>query len=159
VAQLKKISQEVRNLSKQKRPEILDELGLTATLDSYIKDFQKLTGIRMKFINKTTDKLIPANLAVHLYRIVQESLNNIAQHARATQVVVRLEEVGKELHLSIKDNGVGFSLEHSVKEEKGLHGIGLISIQERANLLNGTIEIISSPGNGTTIAVRVPRAE
>jgi len=159
VTQLKKISQEVRKLSKQKRPEILDELGLTATLDSYIKDFQKLTGIRMKFINKTTDKLIPANLGVHLYRIVQESLNNIAQHARATHAVVRLEEIGKELYLLIKDNGIGFSLDHSVKEGKGLQGIGLISIQERANLLKGTIEIISNPGHGTKIAVRVPRLE
>jgi PAS domain S-box-containing protein len=159
VTQLKNISQEVRKLSKQKRPEILDELGLTATLESYIKDFQKLTGIRMKFINKTSDKLIPANLAVHLYRIVQESLNNIAQHARATLAVVRLEEIGNELFLSIKDNGMGFSSDPSVKGGKGIQGIGLISIQERANLLNGTIEIISSPGNGTQIAVRVPRAE
>jgi len=159
VTQLKKISQEVRNLSKQKRPEILDELGLIATLESYIKDFQKLTGIRMKFVNKSTDELLPSNVATHLYRIVQETLNNIAQHARATHAVIRLEEVGNELHLSIKDNGIGFSSDPSVKGEKGLHGIGLISIQERANLLKGTLEIMSSSGKGTKIAVKVPRAE
>jgi PAS domain S-box-containing protein len=159
VTQLKKISQEVRKLSKQKRPEILDELGLTATLESYIKDFQKLTGIQMKFINKTSDKLLPSNVATHLYRIVQETLNNIAQHARATHAVIRLEETGKELRLSIKDNGIGFSLDQSVKDGKGLHGIGLISIQERANLLKGTLDILSSPGNGTEISVKVPGAE
>jgi signal transduction histidine kinase len=159
VDQLKKISQEVRKLSKQKRPEILDELGLTATLESYIKDFQKLTGIQMKFVNHTTDKVLPSNVATHLYRMVQESLNNIAQHARATHAVVGLEETGKELHLSIKDNGIGFSLDQSAKEGKGLHGIGLISIQERANLLKGTLKIMSSPGKGTEISVKVPRAE
>jgi signal transduction histidine kinase len=70
-----------------------------------------------------------------------------------------LEEIGKDLHLSIKDNGIGFSSDQSMKGGKGLHGIGLISIQERANLLKGTIEIISSPGNGTKISVSVPRTE
>jgi two-component system sensor histidine kinase DegS len=70
-----------------------------------------------------------------------------------------LEETGKELHLSIQDNGIGFSLDQTVKDGKRPHGIGLISIQERTNLLKGTLEILSSPGHGTKISVKVPRGE
>lgn len=138
------------------RPEILDELGLIAALESYIKDFQRLTGIQTEFFNDTSDKVLPPNLEIHLYRIVQEALNNIAQHARASLAVIRLEGIGKELFLSIIDNGIGFSRNQFVKESKNLQGIGLITIQERASLLKGTVEINSSPGNGTKIAVRVP---
>jgi PAS domain S-box-containing protein len=159
VTGLKKISQEVRKLSKQMRPEILDELGLIAALESYIKDFQRLTCIQTEFYNDTRDMVLPPNLETHLYRIVQEALNNIAQHARATRAVIRLEEIGNELFLSIMDNGIGFSSDHVVKGGKGVQGIGLISIQERASLLKGTVEINSGPGNGTKIAVRVPKAE
>jgi signal transduction histidine kinase len=159
VSQLRMISQEIRNLSKQMRPEILDELGLMSTLQSYIKDFQTRTGIQTEFFCKTTDKLFPSNLETHLYRIAQEALNNIAKHARASYVVIQLEENEKNLFLSIMDNGLGFYWDQLAKGKKGPQGIGLISMQERANLLKGTIEIISSPGNGTKIAVRVPIPE
>jgi signal transduction histidine kinase len=159
VSQLRKISQEVRNLSKHMRPEILDELGLIATLESYIKDFQRMTGIQTEFIFEKTDKQIPPNLETHLYRIVQEALNNAAKHAHASYAVIRLEEIEKDLFLSIMDNGIGFSWDQSVKSGKSPKGIGLISIQERVNLLKGTIDVVSSPGNGTQIAVRVPLSE
>jgi PAS domain S-box-containing protein len=106
VFQLRKISQEVRNLSKQMRPEILDELGLIATLETFIKDFQRSTGIQTEFIYKLTEALLPPNLETHLYRIVQEALNNVIKHAHASYVVIRLEEIEKTLHLSIMDNGI-----------------------------------------------------
>jgi PAS domain S-box-containing protein len=159
VTHLKGVSQAVRKLSKQMRPEILDELGLTATLGSYIKDFQRLTGIHTEFIDDTTDKPLPPNLETHLYRIVQEALSNIAQHARATRAVIRLEENDDELFLSIMDDGVGFSRDQSVVKGRGIQGIGLISIQERTTLLNGSIEISAGHGIGTQISVRVPIAE
>ena len=156
VFQLRKISQDVRNLSKQMRPEILDELGLIATLETFIKDFQRSTGIQTEFIYKLTAALLPPNLETHLYRIVQEALNNVIKHAHASYVVIQLEEIEKNLHLSIMDNGLGFCWDQLVKEKKAPEGIGLISIQERANLFKGTTEIISSPENGTKIAVKIP---
>jgi len=159
VAHLKKISQAVRTLSKQMRPEILDELGLTATLESYIRDFQSLTGIETEFNHQATEKALPSNVETHLYRIVQEALGNIAQHARATRAVIQLERIGKEIYLSIMDNGIGFSRNQFVNDGAGLQGVGLISIQERTTLLKGTIEITAGPGKGTRIAVRVPITE
>jgi PAS domain S-box-containing protein len=159
VSHLKRISQAVRTLSKQMRPEILDELGLTATLESYIKDFQRLTGIQAHFIHEATARELPSNVETHLYRIVQEALGNIAQHARASRAVVQLQEIGKELYLSITDNGVGFTRNQTLKGGDGLQGVGLISIQERTTLLKGTIEITAGPGKGTKIAVKVPIKE
>lgn len=159
VSQLRRISQEVRNLSKQMRPEILDELGLIAALESYIRDFQQRSGIQTEFYDKTTPKSLQPNVETHLYRIVQEALSNVSKHARASYVVIRLEERDHSLSLQIMDNGVGFSLDQVSKSRSVPQGIGLISIQERTNLLRGTFEIISEPGNGTKIAVRVPLPE
>lgn len=156
VSELRRISRDVRNLAKQMRPEILDELGLIATLESYVKDFQRRTGIQTNFISKITEKLLPPKLETHLYRIVQEALNNVEKHARASYAVIRLEEVKKEVFLTITDNGIGIRWDQIAKAENVPHGIGLLSIRERANLMKGTTEFISSPKSGTQIKIRIP---
>jgi signal transduction histidine kinase len=156
VSQLRRVSQEVRNLSKQMRPEILDELGLIATLQAYIRDFQKRTGLQTEFIYKTIGKVLGPDLETHLYRIVQEALSNVFKHARASYAVIRLEMIGKHHFLSVVDNGIGFASGKLAKTRKGLRGIGLVSIQERVNLIKATLDIESSPGNGTRITVKVP---
>jgi PAS domain S-box-containing protein len=156
VSQLREISQTVRDLSKQMRPEILDELGLLATLEAYIKDFQKRTGLQTGFIYTTINKVLVPDLETHLYRIVQEALSNAAKHARASYAVVRIKMIKQDLILAIEDNGIGFALEKLVGDKKHPLGMGLISIQERANLLKGIAEIKSKPGSGTKVIVRVP---
>lgn len=149
-------SQAIRNLSIQMRPEILDELGLTTTLESYIRDFQERTRIQSKFRCETKHPRFPPQIEVHFYRILQESLSNISKHAQASYVTVRLKDTKRELVLTIMDNGIGFSKDHPAKGDKVARGIGLISIQERVNILKGKIEIASKPGSGTKITVRVP---
>jgi signal transduction histidine kinase len=156
VSRLTKIALEARRLSRHIRSEILDELGLTAALQSYVRDFQERTGIRTDFSFKTPDAPLSPDLEIHLYRIVQEALNNVSQHASASLVVIRLEASGGGLNLSIMDNGVGFPWEAFAAGKKKSQGIGLISMQERTNLISGTLEIASSPGNGTNITVRAP---
>ncbi|MGH7273191.1 MAG: sensor histidine kinase, partial [Nitrospiria bacterium] len=133
-------------------------LGLIATLETFIEDFQRGTGIQTEFIYKLTETLLPPNLETHLYRIVQEALNNVIKHACASSVAIRLAEIENKLHLSIMDNGLGFCWDQLLKEKKAPEGIGLISIQERANLFKGTTEIVSSPENGTKITVKISLA-
>jgi PAS domain S-box-containing protein len=156
VSQLIRVSQELRTLSKQMRSEILDELGLGAALEAHVRDFQKRTGIRTEFICKTSKSYHP-DLQTHLYRIAQEALNNVARHSSAGRVVIALEDAGKERILSVSDNGIGFF--YDPMANKSSRGIGLISMQERADILKGTLEILAGPGDGTKIIVKVPLPE
>jgi signal transduction histidine kinase len=92
----------------------------------------------------------------HLYRISQEALNNIAKHAKPTQVTAILERRGDNVILIIEDNGVGFEpAKEKVPTESG-KGLGLVGMRERAMLVGGSVEIESAPGKGTTIYVKVP---
>ena len=156
VSQLRKISQEVRLLSKQLRPEILDELGLIPAIQSYVDEFQRMSGIQTEFHCREPKTSLPADRETHLYRIVQQGLSNVAKHARASYVIVRFDAIGQDVVLSILDNGIGFAWSTSAAASEAGHGVGLTNIHERVNLLHGHIEIESSPGNGTKIVVRVP---
>lgn len=156
VAQLRTISHEVRRLSKQLRPEILDELGLIPAIQSYIDEFQRLSGIQTEFCCHLTETALRADRETHLYRIVQEGLSNVAKHARASYVIVRFEAIGQDVVLSILDNGMGFVWSPSAAASDAGHGVGLTNIHERVRLLHGYLDIESSPGNGTKIVVSVP---
>lgn len=156
VAQLRTILREVRQLSKQLRPEILDELGLIPAIQSYIDEFQRLSGIQTEFQCHETETSLPADRETHLYRILQEGLGNVAKHARASYVIVRFDVIGQDMVLSILDNGIGFARSPSAAASEAGHGVGLTNIHERVNLLDGQLDIESSPGQGTKIVVRVP---
>ncbi|HEU5138395.1 MAG TPA: ATP-binding protein, partial [Bacillales bacterium] len=90
----------------------------------------------------------------HLFRIVQEGMSNVFRHSQATSVTIRLGTAGGQLYLRIIDNGIGFNMEHSKPSSYGLQ-----SIQERANEIGGVADIISFPGKGTQIEVKVPIVE
>jgi signal transduction histidine kinase len=95
---------------------------------------------------------MPQQAALCLYRLVQESLRNIAKHSRAKKASVSLAGIESSVQLSIKDAGVGFDL-HDLKHR---HGLGLLGMQERVSLVGGNIVIKSEPGAGTHVAVRIP---
>ena len=159
VLQLMQISQEIRRLSKQMRPEILEELGLVAALESYIRDFQKSTAVQTEFICRMNDESIPSGVETHLYRIAQEGLSNIAKHAHAKNAVIEMGETKNGLLLSIEDDGIGCETDLLSERKTHFRGIGWISIKERANLLKGTAEIQSTPGMGTKVTIRIPFPE
>jgi signal transduction histidine kinase len=95
----------------------------------------------------------------HLYRIAQEALNNVVKHSKATHVAVLLEKTADGVVLVVEDNGVGFDPEFAVSAERG-HGLGLVGMRERANLIGGEIELESEAGRGTAIYVKVrPRTD
>jgi signal transduction histidine kinase len=146
------LSEDLRRIAYQLHPSILDDLGLVVGLQSYCEEFSGREGIAVKFTHRNVPAVMPQQAALCLYRLVQESLRNIAQHSRAKKASVSLAGIESSVQLSIKDAGVGFDL-HDLKHR---HGLGLLGMQERVSLVGGNIVIKSEPGAGTHVAVRIP---
>jgi signal transduction histidine kinase len=147
--------QTVRDSSQIFRPAILDDFGLEQTLDWFTQQFSRQTGITVHFRGEMTDSFFPGEDAIHLYRIVQEALNNVARHSKAQEAWVVLEEKPEQLELEVRDNGVGFDLTGEMDRLAG-EGLGLMGMRERAEHLKGSFTIRSAPREGTVIRVRIP---
>lgn len=141
----------VRHIINDLRPNVLD-LGLNAAVEWQVAQFRKRSGIDCELIEHGGDVDIDDRCATAFFRVLQESLSNICQHARATQVKVELHQQQGLLQMSITDNGVG--LQAASRNKNG--SFGLVGIEERINLLGGTCAISSVPDGGTTITVSVP---
>jgi len=146
------LTDEVRRLSHQLHPAVLEHLGLVPALESYIVSFSDEEQIDVKFTAETGDERIPFQTSICLYRVALEALRNIARHSGARVAAVSLKRVSDTLELQVSDSGKGFDVE-TFKQDGGL---GLISIEERLRLLRGDCEISSAPGRGTTLVARVP---
>ncbi len=145
----------VHRFARALRPAMLDDLGLVPALRSYAKAFAKRTGLRVYFSTGSgVEKLGPEEKTV-LYRVAQESLTNVAKHAEASQVRVRLRNFKQGIRMDITDNGKSFRVMDQ-PSAKGKKRLGLLGIQERVRLVNGQLKIDSAEGKGTTIRVRVP---
>ena len=146
------VAETVRRMSHELHPAILQYSGLAATLQSYSQEFGTLTGIRVSLTIEGNFDGIPLRTALGIYRIVQEALRNVAKHAQVASAVVELRHAGGTLNLTISDAGVG--MESPASEAQA--GLGLVSMRERAKLAGGTLEIVSKPGAGTTVRLRIP---
>jgi signal transduction histidine kinase len=147
--------QSVRDESQIFRPAILDDFGLQQTLEWFAEQFSRQTGVKVHYRGKLPDGFFPPEAAIHVYRIVQEGLSNVARHSSAREAWVTLEEKDEQLNLEIRDNGRGFETGAEAKRSAG-QGMGLMGMRERAEHLNGSFSIQSSPGGGTTVSIRVP---
>ncbi len=151
-----RLDHDVDQLVWQLRPTALDDLGLRAALTNYIQEWSRRTNIAADL---HTSGLLDARLAPEvetaLYRIAQEALNNVAKHSRARHVEVILERRSDCVLLILEDDGVGFEQAHSGAAG---HGFGLVGMQERAALVGASLQIESTPGEGTTILVRMASA-
>lgn len=139
--------QEVRNISHNLSPQHLEQLGLTSTLESAIENVEKACKIRFKVEIEDIDNLLPPESEILVYRIVQESLNNIIKHSQATAVEVSIKRNAEMIFISISDNGVGFMPAASSTPR----GIGLSGMEERAQLLQGRITIGPGKDSGTLV--------
>ena len=141
----------VRRISSELRPLVLDDLGFSAAANWYVKQFSERTGVNVHVALPEQDPANGSTIATTLFRVLQESLTNIARHAKAKSVDVQL--IFSESHwlLSIKDDGVGFDGMAGKRT-----GIGLIGMQERVQILGGAFNLTTAPGEGTLIEVRVP---
>ncbi|MBX7251797.1 MAG: GAF domain-containing protein [Candidatus Promineofilum sp.] len=148
----------LRTLAHDLRPPGLDAFGLNVALEGLCYDFSARTALPVRYHGLDLPEL-PTAVALSMYRLVQEALTNTAKHAEATQVVVNVARGDGQLELSIADNGKGFPAEADAPRQRG--GIGLVSMRERAELLGGTLDIETSPGQGTRLIAGIPleRAE
>jgi signal transduction histidine kinase len=138
----------VRQIINDLRPNVLD-LGLNAAVDWQVADFQRRTGIMCELVEIDKDIALDDHFATAFFRILQESLANIQRHAGATHVRVELQINDDELSMAVSDNGKGID---AASRDK-ISSFGLVGIEERMKLLNGTVHIISAPGAGTTLRV------
>jgi PAS domain S-box-containing protein len=146
--------EEVRRIIKNLRPAILDDLGLHAAISWLCQDFEKmLPGIALEKEIRLMDQEVPENLKIVIFRILQESLNNIAKHSKATTVSILLDQTPEQITLRISDNGVGFDLNGTKDNPSMEKGIGLTSMEERADLSGGEFTLLSSSGRGTVVQV------
>ena len=143
----------VRKIATGLRPGLLDVVGLEAALEAQVKDFQMRTGVAC-LTTLPLEKLVLRNdQATALYRIIQESLTNIARHAQAHRVQIVLTQAAGLLVLEVKDDGKGFVLQDRQRAES----LGIAGMRERALALGGSMEIVSRPGHGTTVRARLPQ--
>ncbi len=146
----------IRNLSIDLRPSALDDLGLLPALRWYIKEYQQKCSIEVDFVAHGLRQRLSAEVETALYRIVQESLTNTARHANARKVLVTMKEDVDAVYVTITDDGHGFDVGTLLKTPDQDRGLGLAGMNERAVLLDGSLDIHSSPGHGVTIKVRIP---
>jgi len=144
----------VRNLSRELRPAVLDDIGLAAALDSQLGEFHERTGIDCELdLGGEGDVPIEPERATALFRIIQEAMTNVAQHAGAKHVVIRFDRAEDSVALTIEDDGRGISDE----QRQDPRSLGLIGMRERARNWGGSVEITGRPGRGTRIRVLIPQ--
>ncbi|MEW6446540.1 MAG: sensor histidine kinase [Bacillota bacterium] len=146
--------QDTRKIIFDLRPMALDDLGIEAALKKFVANYKEQYGLPVEYQYFGSQKRLPPAVEVALFRIVQEGLNNIYKHANATSAVVKMEVLPDKVKLMIRDNGRGFKV-NKVFQEAERKGYGLIGIRERVQLLNGELDIKSSPGKGTTLNVSI----
>ena len=151
-AHINALAEEVQAMSRRLHPAILDELGLEAALREECAGFSAQEGVRAQLQSERVPSSLPEDVSLCLYRVAQESLRNIAKHAKATNVRVVLAGRKEGITLRTEDTGDGFDL----KEVKDKGRLGLISMEERVRLVSGKLMIRSRPGHGTTVEVFVP---
>jgi PAS domain S-box-containing protein len=147
---------EVERITRNLRPGVLEQLGLVAVLRATSLEFADRTGVNVELACKPLTKPLPAATELALYRILQQALKNVEQHARARQVTVSLTQPGAFAQLTILDDGIGFDANRPAAKRKGKEVLGLLAMRERAAYAGGVLTIKSGRRAGTEIEVRIP---
>jgi PAS domain S-box-containing protein len=145
----------LRTLAHDLRPPGLDAFGLNVALEGLCYDFSTRTELEVVYRGLELPEL-STTVALSIYRLVQEALTNIAKHAAASRVAITVTREDEQLCVEVADNGQGFVQDVDTERPRRRGGIGLVSMRERAELLGGTLEIDTSPGQGTRLTARVP---
>ena len=142
----------IRLIVTELRPSIIDDLGLNAAFEWQIGDFAKRMSVEIQYQNDFDDAHVDPNISIGLFRILQESLTNIARHAGAKKVFISIAKAKELIQLIIGDDGVGFDMTAKQAENT----FGLLGIKERTYMMNGEFQVYSKPGEGTRISVSIP---
>lgn len=143
----------VRGLSQALHPSILEELGLASTIDWYLTTVEKQLGLAVHYQRADSLPAVDETTAIHVYRILQESLSNVARHAGTKEAWVRLQREGATLRLEVEDRGRGFDVSADRRS------LGLVAMRERAALVGGTLELVHPANGGTLVRLAVPVSE
>ena len=141
--------EKVRSLSQALHPSVLDEAGLPGALAAYLPSFEQRTGVRIAYEKEGDDREADKQVSIHLYRVIQEALNNVVRHSQSNSATVRLRFDRETLIVEIEDEGVGYPEEIS-------HGLGLVSMRERVDLVKGTIEFGRGKAGGALVRATAP---
>lgn len=154
--QIRDVLQEVRQFSRDLRPSILDDLGLLPALEWITEELKGNYGLETSLKVVGSERRLPQEAELLLFRIVQEALSNTAKHAQASKAKVKVEFDQDKIKVTISDNGIGFQLPESLGTLPYAGKLGLVGMQERVQLLRGSLKIESELGKGTTVSVEVP---
>jgi signal transduction histidine kinase len=141
--------EKVRTLSQALHPVVLDDAGFEGAVDAYLPRYEKQTGISIQYRKTGAGRDLDRGIAIHLYRVLQEALNNVARHSRSKTAAVRLSFLPDSVVLEVEDEGVGFGSGDG-------RGMGLVSMRERAELVNGRVEFLAREGGGALVRLTVP---
>jgi signal transduction histidine kinase len=139
----------VRSLSQALHPSVLDEAGLESALAAYLPGFERRTGVSVVYEKSGPDREMDKEVSIHLYRVVQEALNNVVRHSKSTRAAVRLRFDAAALVVEVEDEGIGYP-------HKASGGLGLVSMRERTDLVNGTIEFLRGKSGGALVRATAP---
>jgi signal transduction histidine kinase len=143
--------EKVRALSHALHPVILDEMDFDSAVTHYLPGFQKQTGIDIRYEKLGEPRDLDRGITIHIYRVLQEALNNIARHSGSTHAAVRLRYLPETVVLEVEDDGVGFGSSQG-------RGMGLVSMRERADLVNGRLDLETRGSGGALVRLTVPAA-
>ena len=150
------LSDDLHDLAYRLHPSLLEHVGLEVAARDHVTEFTKRTGLLVTLTAREVPGTLSPEVATNLFRVMQESLQNVLKHARATEVTVKLSGSSKGIGLSVRDNGQGFDLERT---DVRVQGLGLVSMQERMRLMGGFLRIHSLPTDGTKVCAWIPRAQ
>jgi signal transduction histidine kinase len=141
----------IRTLSQALHPVLLDEAGLVSTLDWYIPTVERQTGLVLHYEKSGTAFPLDGGASIHVYRVLQEALNNVTRHSGVKEAWVRLRFLNDALELEVEDHGKGLA------PEKNGRGIGLVAMRERAEIIGGRLELLQPMDGGTMVRLRIER--
>jgi two-component system sensor histidine kinase DegS len=147
------VAEDIRRICRDLRPSALDHLGFVPSIRSLVDNFREETGIEVEFSSQGDSQEITADVSTALFRIVQESLSNIRQHAKATKMTIRLKFIDSNVSITIQDNGNGFALPEHISSLGTKGKFGLIGLHERAQSIGARLEIETRLGYGTEIRI------
>ena len=153
--QVVQLSDDLHDLAYKLHPSLLEHVGLEIAVREHVAEFTKRTGLSVTVIAREVPGTLSPEMATGLFRVMQESLQNVFKHAQATNVTVRLSGSSKGIGLSVRDNGKGFDMDTQSTQRAG---IGLMSMQERARLLGGFFRIHCGVAHGTKVCTWIPRS-
>jgi signal transduction histidine kinase len=145
----------IENVMSELRPPMLDDYGLLPALQWYGNDFARRTGIEVKIEgDERMARLVPES-EIALFRITQEALNNVAKHARAHRIDIKLDRSNSHYVMSVADDGIGFESGSSSKTRRR-PGLGMVTMRERTQAIGGAFEVEAISGRGTRVTIRIP---